>query len=96
MGITYVCVTHQEASSFSVYQGKGCPANKSRECFEYPFEIAEDVQNLRNKMKYENGPEIVLIQTFVSDLYQGLYQCSWKYFTWMLLAAANYITDLFY
>ncbi len=67
MGILYVCVTHQEDSRFSVYQEKGLPSDESKQHFEVPSKIAEDVKNLRNKIKYKKGTEILLILPFVSD-----------------------------
>ncbi len=47
----YVCITHQEESICSVYQGRGHPTNESQQRFEVPSKISEDIKNLRNEMK---------------------------------------------
>ncbi len=36
MGISYVCVTPNEESGFSIYRGKGCPSNESKKDFAVP------------------------------------------------------------
>ncbi len=50
-----------------MFRGKGCLSNESKECFKVPVKILKDVANLRNKMKYKNIREIVLILLFVLD-----------------------------
>ncbi len=67
MGISYVCITHQEESGFSVHQEKGWPCNDMRKCFEVSSNMTKDIQNFRNKIKYENGTNIVLILSIASN-----------------------------
>ncbi len=83
ISLLYVCVMHQEESGFGVYWGKRSPSNESWQHFEVPFKIAEDVKNLRNKMKCEKGTEIVDILSVASDAMISVVSMFPQVFIWM-------------